>query len=68
MAAEQARGRSLTEVLRQLEATHSRLVEYVRSAPEEEIAKETRFRRRLRLDTYSHYPIHAEAIREWRRL
>jgi hypothetical protein len=23
-------------------------------------------RRRLRLDTYGHYPTHAEAIREWR--
>ena len=28
--------------------------------------RETRFRRRLRLDTYSHYPKHARAIREWR--
>lgn len=29
-------------------------------------ARETRFRRRLRLDTYGHYPIHTRAIRAWR--
>jgi hypothetical protein len=34
--------------------------------PEDQIARETRIRRRLRLDTYSHYPKHAEAIRKWR--
>jgi len=68
VAAEQARGRPLFEVLRQLEATHARLIDYVRNAPEEEITKETRFRRRLRLDTYSHYPEHTAAILEWRGL
>jgi hypothetical protein len=34
--------------------------------PEEQFARETRFRRRLRLDTYRHYLEHARAIREWR--
>jgi hypothetical protein len=63
---EQARGRSLSEVLKQLDETHASLVEYVQHSPEELFAKETRFRRRLRLDTYSHYPIHAQAIRAWR--
>jgi hypothetical protein len=63
---EQKRGLSLSEVLTQLEETHLRLVEYVQSAPEEQLSSETRFRRRLRLDTYGHYPIHARAIREWR--
>jgi hypothetical protein len=43
------------------------LVAYVRAAPEELYARETRFRRRLRLDTYGHYPLHTRAIREWRR-
>ena len=38
------------------------VVALVQSAPEAEIASDTRFRRRLRLDTYSHYPKHAEAI------
>ena len=57
---------SLDEVFRQHDDVHARLVEYVRDAPEELIARETRFRRRLRLDTFAHYPIHAKAIRRWR--
>lgn len=63
---EQKRGLSLSEVLRQLDETHRRLIEYVQSAPEEMFTRETRFRRRLRLDTYSHYPEHTRMIREWR--
>ena len=59
-------GLSLSEVLRQLDETHRRLVDFIRSAPEDQLTGETRFRRRLRLDTYSHYPLHAEAIRQWR--
>jgi hypothetical protein len=57
---------SLAEVLAQLDATHRRLVALVERAPEAQLARETRFRRRLRLDTYAHYPKHAEAIRQWR--
>jgi hypothetical protein len=56
----------LEEVLRQHDEIHARLMAYVRGAPEDLLARETRFRRRLRLDTYAHYPIHAEAIRRWR--
>jgi hypothetical protein len=63
---EQKRGLSLSDVLRQLEDTHRRLSDYVQRAPEEPFTRETGFRRRLRLDTYSHYPKHAKAIREWR--
>jgi hypothetical protein len=63
---EQKRGLSLADVLRQLDETHHRLIDYVQSASEEQFTRETRFRRRLRLDTYSHYPKHAKAIREWR--
>jgi hypothetical protein len=63
---EQKRSLSLSEVLRQLDRIHLKLVEYVQNAPEEQLASETRFRRRLRLDTYGHYPIHTRAIREWR--
>jgi hypothetical protein len=59
------RGLSLSEVLKQLDATHLKLIEYLHSVPEEKFVTETRFRRRLRLDTYSHYPIHDRAIREW---
>ena len=63
---EQKRGLSLSDVLRQLDETHGRLIGYVESAPEEQFAGETRFRRRLRADTYSHYPKHAKAILKWR--
>jgi hypothetical protein len=56
----------LEEVLREHEATHRRLIAFIQDAPEEQIFRKTRFRRRLRLDTYSHYPEHTEAIRRWR--
>ena len=63
---ERRRDLSLAEVLHQHDEVHARLIEYVRGAPEELYATDTRFRRRLRLDTYSHYPIHAKAVRAWR--
>jgi Mycothiol maleylpyruvate isomerase N-terminal domain len=62
-----SRGRSLAAVLRRLDDTHRRLVRFVRRAPAAPDAREARFRRRLRLDTYGHYPEHVEAIRRWRR-
>src|SRR5258708_14781585 len=64
--AEQKRDLALSEVLRQREDTHRRLFDYLHSVPEEHFTRETPFRHRLRLDTYSHYPLHARAIREWR--
>jgi len=57
---------SLADILHQQEETHRRLIEYIQGVPEEQFTRETRFRHRLRLDTYSHYPQHARAIREWR--
>jgi Protein of unknown function (DUF1706) len=63
---EQKRGLPLSDVLRQQDETHRRLIAYVESAPEEQFTRETRFRRRLRLDTYNHYPNHTQAIRAWR--
>ena len=57
---------SLAAVLRHRDDVHRRLVALVRSAPEAQVTGETRFRRRLRLDTYGHYPKHARAIRTWR--
>jgi hypothetical protein len=65
--AERKRGLSLAEVLRQRDETHRRLVEFIQGTHEEDFARETRCRRRLRLDTYGHYARHAEAIRQWRR-
>ena len=63
---EQKRSLSLSEVHAQLAATHRQLVDFIQSAPEHQLVGETRFRHRLRLDTYRHYPLHAAAIRRWR--
>src|SRR6266480_1020092 len=57
---------SLGEVLRQRDLVHGRLVALLETAPEPALAGQTRFRRRLRLDTYGHYPKHTRAIRAWR--
>lgn len=57
---------SLPEVLREQQDTHRRVVDLIARVPEDELAGTSRFRRRLRLDTYGHYPLHAEAIRRWR--
>jgi uncharacterized protein (TIGR03083 family) len=56
----------LSDILRQLDDTHRRLIAAIQSAPEDQINTETPFRRRVRLDTYSHYSLHARAIRAWR--
>ena len=63
---EAKRSLSLADVLAHLAKTHRQLVAYLRIVPEEQFTTETRFRHRLRLDTYSHYPLHARMIREWR--
>ena len=57
---------SLAEILRQSHAIHQRLIALIENAPEDQLGGGTRFRRRLRLDTYGHYPKHTEAIRAWR--
>lgn len=57
---------SPAQVLERLDATHQKLVKYIQSVPESEFTTETKFRRRLRLDTYSHYPEHTKMIRVWR--
>lgn len=63
---DQKRDLSLSEVLQQRDDTHRRLIDFIQKVPEDHIIRETRFRRRLRLDTYSHYPQHTEAISKWR--
>lgn len=57
---------TLPEVLRRRDDVHGRLVAYLETAPEDQLVRETRFRRRLRLDTFGHYPKHAAGIRAWR--
>ena len=56
----------LAEVLRRRDGTHRRLLEFVEGVPESECGGDTRFCRRLRLDTYGHYAVHTRAIRAWR--
>ena len=63
---EEKAGLSLREVFREQEKTHRRLLDFIDRVPEEHFATETRFRRRLRYDTYGHYPLHGEAILRWR--
>ena len=63
---EEKRSLSVQEVLRQLDDTHGRLIDVVQRTPAAHFTRDTRVRRRLRLDTYGHYPEHAEAVREWR--
>jgi len=58
---------SLDEIRRQVHETHGKLLSFLESVPETEFRTENPFRHRLRLDTYSHYPKHGEAIRKWRK-
>jgi hypothetical protein len=63
---DQRRDLPLDEVLRRSAEVHGRLLEYISSVPDELITTDTRFRKRLRLDTYGHYPLHARVIDAWR--
>lgn len=62
--AERKRDLSLETVLARMDETHATLVAYLRSTIE--MTSRSRFVKRLRLDTYGHYRLHAEAIRGWR--
>jgi hypothetical protein len=59
-------GLSLAEVYRQREEIDRQVTDTVGRIPDAQLACETRYRRRLRLDTYGHYPKHTEAIQRWR--
>lgn len=63
---EERKDLSLTEVLMRRDDVHRSLIAYLEKVPDSELGNETRFRRRLRLDTYGHYPKHARAIHGWR--
>lgn len=60
-------GLSLAQVMEELDRTHAELLHYLADVGEEHFRSETRFRRRLRLDTYSHYPLHTQAILDWKK-
>jgi hypothetical protein len=58
---------SLAEVLRRQGEVHRRLIDFITRVPADQVGgSEGRFRRRLRLDTFGHYPKHSRAIRVWR--
>ncbi len=59
-------GLPLADVRRQSDDVHHRLIGLIESASDEHVTGETRFRRRLRLETHGHYTKHARAIRRWR--
>jgi hypothetical protein len=60
---EQKKDLPLAKVLGRQDDVHRQLIALVQSAPGDQITGESRFRRRLRLDTYGHYPKHEQAIR-----
>ena len=66
-AAEAKSGLPLETVLAQMDEIHRKLIDFVRNTPEDQLASQAGFRRRLRLDTYGHYRIHSEGIQAWRR-
>lgn len=63
---EKNRELTIGDVFNRLDNTHQQLVEYIKGAPDDQIATETRFRRRIRLETFGHYPEHTAAILKWR--
>ena len=63
---EERRCLSLAEVLARAAGVHRQLIEYVSGASEELFTTDTRWRHRLRVDTYGHYRIHGKTIRKWR--
>jgi hypothetical protein len=56
----------IAQLRQHADEVHARLVALVEAVSEDEVRRETSFRRRLRLDTYSHYPLHTTAIQQWR--
>ena len=57
---------SLPQARQALAETHQRLLALIDSVPESWFESETRFRHRLRLDTWAHYPEHTQAVLAWR--
>ncbi len=57
---------SLERLRLEMEATHQRLLALLDRVPESAYASEGRFLKRLRLDAYGHWRLHAEDVRRWR--
>ena len=59
-------GLSLEEVRERAQSTHARLVAFVAAVDPALLTPKSRFRHRLKLDTFGHYPIHTAQIIAWR--
>jgi len=57
---------SLKLVKRQLVATHQSLIGFLEECPDSAFASQSRFLKRLRLDTINHYREHVNQIARWR--
>jgi hypothetical protein len=57
---------SVTEARDALQQSHRRLLDFIASVDGSWFETETRFRHRLRLDTWGHYREHTQAILAWR--
>ena len=65
-AQERKQGLTLEQVLEEMEETHQRLLSFLDGVADGAFARENRFLKRLRQDTYGHYREHAGQIRVWR--
>lgn len=57
---------TLAEVKAEADVTHQRLLDYLLSLDVAHWVGHEKFRRRLKLDTWGHYPIHTTDITRWR--
>ena len=61
----QYRELSFQEATARASDAHRRLMAFLAEVPERHFAREGRFRRRLRQDTYGHYPEHTQQVAAW---
>lgn len=57
---------TLDEALTRFDQTHLKLTVFLQGVPDKAFKSDARFLRRLKYDTYAHYPEHQQAILHWR--
>ncbi len=62
----QYRELSLQDAIARAFYSHRQLMAFLTEVPEHHFAREGRFRRRLRQDTYGHFPEHTQHVATWR--
>jgi len=55
----------LVDIVERLHEGHARLVSFLKGLPEECFDSRTTTRKRMRLDVYAHYQLHAEDLARW---